>query len=98
MLWALNAHLLALKMDYEYIRSARISRIERRNNEEVRTRMKAEETVVDKIEKRSLKWFGHLLRMPEEREPKRIFHWRSLERRKQGRPRERGIRTSEEQT
>lgn len=45
------------------IRSAIISRIVRNTNEKIRTRIKAEEMTM----KRSMKWFGHLMRMPEER-------------------------------
>jgi hypothetical protein len=31
--------------------------------------MRAEETVLDRIEARKLRWFGHVIRMPEERWP-----------------------------
>jgi hypothetical protein len=37
--------------------------------EEIRRIMQAEETVLDKIESRKLRWFGHVMRMPEERWP-----------------------------
>lgn len=57
---------LTVEMDY-LRRSARVLRLERRTNEEVRHRMEAEKTIVDRIKKRGLKWFGHFLRMPEER-------------------------------
>jgi Reverse transcriptase (RNA-dependent DNA polymerase) len=76
----------AVEMDY-LRRSAGISRLERRTNEEVRHIMNATETINDRIEKRSLKWFGHVMRMPEERWPKKIFHWNPAGRKKRGRPR-----------
>ena len=37
--------------------------------------MKAEENVINRIEKRNLKWFGQLMRMQEQRWPKRLFQW-----------------------
>lgn len=64
----------AVKMDY-LRRSAMISRRERRRNEEVRNIMSATETVSDRIEKRSLKWFGHLLRMEDGNYRKRLGTW-----------------------
>lgn len=82
----LRRRLIAVEMDY-LRRSARISRLERRTNVEVRDIMDARETVIDRIERRGLKWFGHILRMPEGRWPKRIFRWRPPGRRKRGRPR-----------
>lgn len=55
-------------MEMDYLRrGARVSRLERRINEEIKLRMEAEETIIDKIEKRELKWFGYLLRMSKER-------------------------------
>jgi hypothetical protein len=53
-------------MDY-LRRSARKSKLERFPNEEIRRIMQAEETVLDRIEARKLRWFGHVMRMPEER-------------------------------
>lgn len=68
-IWALNIkrRLNAVEMDY-LRRSARISKPERKMNEEVRNKMNARETVVDIIEKIFLKLFGHLIRMPDERD------------------------------
>jgi hypothetical protein len=37
--------------------------------------MQVEETAVDRIEARKLRWFGHLMRMPEERRPTKIHSW-----------------------
>jgi hypothetical protein len=35
--------------------------------------MRAEETVLDRIEARKLRWFGHVMRMPEERWPAMVY-------------------------
>lgn len=84
--WTLNADLRrrlnAVEMDY-LRRSARISR----TNEEVRRVMNAGETVVERIGKRGLKWFGHVLLMPKERLPKKIYQSRPPGNRTKGRPR-----------
>ena len=50
-------------------------------------RMGAEESVIDRIEKRKLKWFGHLMRMQQQRWPKRLFQWIPAGRGIRGRPR-----------
>lgn len=88
--WSMNADikrkLIAVEMDY-LRRSAGVSRMEHVTNIEIRNRMGANETVVDRVEKRSLKWFGHLLRMPDDRIPKKIFKWQPPGKRKRGRPR-----------
>jgi hypothetical protein len=50
----------------------------------------AEDTVLDRIEIRKLRWFGHLMRMSEERWPAKIHSWIPPVRRKRGRPRRHG--------
>ena len=77
--------LTAVEMDY-LRRSARRSRLERIRNEQIRREMSAEETVIERIEKKSLKWFGHLLRMEETRWAMRIFQWTPPGKQKRGRP------------
>lgn len=52
----------AVEIDY-LRRIRRTSRLERVQNEQIRSKMKAKETMIDRIEKKSLKLFGHLLRM-----------------------------------
>lgn len=88
--WTLKAENLrklnTVEMDY-LRRSAGISKMEHIPNQEIRNIMHAEETVVDRIQIRGLKWFGHLLRMDENRWPQRIFKWTPPGRRKRGRPR-----------
>lgn len=73
-------------MDYMR-RSARVSQLQRIRNEEVRNRMMATETVVHRIEKRGLKWSGHLLWIEDTKRPKRIFQWSPSGRNKRERPR-----------
>lgn len=56
-------------VEMDYLRkSCTISRLERKIK-----RMNERETVVDKIERRALKWFERLLRMSEERWSKKSF-------------------------
>ncbi|XP_030758926.1 uncharacterized protein LOC115884471 [Sitophilus oryzae] len=87
--WTVNSDLrrklLATEMEY-LRRSSRVSRRECVRNEVIRRRIDAQDTVVDRIERRSLKWFGHLMRMPDNRWPKRVFQWVPPQRRKRGRP------------
>jgi hypothetical protein len=61
--------------------------LERVHSEEIRRITQAEETVMGRIEARKLRWFGHVVRMPEERWPAVIHSWIPPGRRKRGRPR-----------
>jgi hypothetical protein len=62
-------------MDY-LRRSARKSKLERvYSNEEIKRIMRADETVLDRIEARKLRWFGNVMRIPEERWPAIIHSW-----------------------
>ena len=36
--------------------------------------MQAEQSILDRIQRRQLKWYGHLLRMEDSRWPKKIYH------------------------
>ncbi|XP_030767681.1 uncharacterized protein LOC115891369 [Sitophilus oryzae] len=76
----------ALEMDY-LRRSARVSKLDRVRNVEIRAKMDATQTIVDRVEQRGLKWFGHLLRMEHQRWPYRIYSWSPPGKRKRGRPR-----------
>jgi hypothetical protein len=73
----------AVEMDYLRC-SARKSKLEGVPNKEIRRIMQAEETVLDRIEARKLRWFGHVMRMPEERWPAIIHSWILSGRRKRG--------------
>ena len=70
-------------------RSAIKSRMERIKNKHIQKMMgvKLKQDIMDTIEKKTLRWYGHVKRMPEERMPKLIMEWTPPERRKTGRPR-----------
>ncbi|XP_030751261.1 uncharacterized protein LOC115878795 [Sitophilus oryzae] len=72
---------------YYLRRSARVSKLDRVRNVEIRAKMDATQTIVDRVEQRGLKWFGHLLRMEHQRWPYRIYSWSTPGKRKRGRPR-----------
>jgi hypothetical protein len=75
----------AVEIDYLH-RSARVSRLEHINNEEIRKRMDTEEGAIERIQKRGLIWFGHVLRMGEERWPQQMYKWKPPGKQKWGRP------------
>jgi hypothetical protein len=88
-IWTLNKYyrkgLQAVEMDY-LRRSERASRLQHISNQEIRTRMNAEESIIDRIKNKGLSWFGHVLRMGEERWPKQLYQWKPPGKRKRGRP------------
>ena len=63
------------------------SRREKIRNEETREELGAEETIVEKIRKRRLRWFGHVRRMGGERLPNAALHGHVSGERSRGRPR-----------
>jgi hypothetical protein len=73
--------LRAVEMDY-LRRSVRVSRLEHISNQEIRTRMNAEESIIYRIKNKGLNWFGHVLRMEEERWPKQLNLWKPPGKRK----------------
>ena len=64
--------LIALEMDY-LRRSARVSRLQKIPNTIFRSKMQAEQSILDRIQKRQLNWNGHLLRMA--KEDLSVEHW-----------------------
>src|SRR6218665_950877 len=56
-------------------------------NEQTREELGAEETVVQKIKKRRLRWFGHVERMEEKRLPNAALHGHVEGKRSRGRQR-----------
>ncbi|KAJ4439034.1 hypothetical protein ANN_14990 [Periplaneta americana] len=56
-------------------RGARISRLEKRRNEDVRRIMNMEESAIARIENRQLQWYGHIRRMDEGRWPNVLLQW-----------------------
>jgi len=69
--------------------SARKSRMERITNEHTKEIMRVKEKpdIIDIIERKRLKWYGHVKRMQDERLPKLIMELIPGERRKRERPR-----------
>ena len=62
------------------------TRRDRIRNKTTREELKSE-PLLEMIEKKTLRWYGHVLRMREERIPKRVLEARSLGTRGKGRPR-----------
>ena len=58
----LNLKLLSLEM-YYLRRSSSLSRIQKIRNTTIRSKMQAEQSVLDRNQRKQLKWCGHLLRM-----------------------------------
>lgn len=74
-------------VEMDYIRRAsRVSRLERIPNQEIRRRVKRTYTTIDRIETRQLLWYGHVMRMEENRWPKKAMKYVPANRRKRGRP------------
>ena len=60
---------------YVIRRGARISRLEKRRNEDIRSVMNMEESGNERIENRQLQWYGHVRRMDEKRWPNILLQW-----------------------
>lgn len=58
---------------YYHQRSARISKLDRVHNDEIRNRTKVKQTVVERVERKELKWFRHLLGMDDQSVLKEII-------------------------
>ena len=48
--------------------------------------MQTEQLILGRIQRRQLKWYGHLLRMEDICWPKKIYQWAPHGRRRRGRP------------
>jgi hypothetical protein len=87
--WIINEQykriIYAVEMDY-LCRSARVSRLEHIGNEEIRKRVDAEESEIERIQKRGLNWFGHVLRTGDERWPQQMYKWKPPGKRKRRSP------------
>ena len=62
--------LSALEMDY-LRRSTRVSRLQKISNTTLKSKMQAEQSILDIIQRRQLKWYGYLLEMDDSRWPKK---------------------------
>ena len=91
--WTLNKKLKS-KIQATEMRILRlifgVTRRDRLRNDDIRASLKVH-SILSIIEKSQLRWFGHVLRMPEDRDVKRMLDWRPRERRPRGRPRKRWI-------
>jgi hypothetical protein len=67
-------------------RSCRVSRLQRITNEEIKRRINKGKNVIEKMEERRLKWYGHVRRMEDHCWRKKILQWHPPCRRKRGRP------------
>jgi hypothetical protein len=77
-------------MDF-WRRSARKSRKEKVRNVTIREIMEVGKTILEVIEEKRLRWFGHGERMPGNRLPLKIVEWEPGGTRRRGRPKERWI-------
>jgi hypothetical protein len=77
-LWTLNTQqakkLLATEMDF-WRRSARKSRKEKVRNVTIREGMEVRKNILEVIEEKRLRWFGHVKRMPGNRLPLKVLEW-----------------------
>jgi hypothetical protein len=88
--------LLATEMDF-WRRSARKSRKEKVRNGTIRETMEVGKGILEVIEEKRLRWFGHVKRMPGNRLPRKILDWEPEGTRRRERPKERwtdGVRRS----
>jgi hypothetical protein len=77
-------------MDF-WRRSARKSRKEKVRNGTIREIMEVKKNILEVIEEKRLRWFGHVRRMPGNRLPLKILEWEPEGTRRRGRPKERWI-------
>lgn len=75
-----------MEMDY-WRRSSKVSRLQHIRNEEIRLNMEIDKTIIDIIEEKRLRWYGHVQRMNNNRWPKRLMDWTPERRKNKGRPR-----------
>ena len=69
----------------DYLRKpSRVSSLQKISNATVRSEMQAEQSVLGRIQRSQLKWYGYLLRMENSR-PKKIYQWTSHSRRRRRR-------------
>ena len=68
-----------------------MSRPQKIPNTAIRNKMQAEQSILDRIQRRQIKWYGHLLRMDDIHWPKIIYHLTPYSRKRRGRPSNHGI-------
>ena len=67
---------------------------DRVSEEEIRRRT-GQRSIVEELKKSRWRWYGHVLRMPDQRIPKQAMNWRPAGRRRVGRPKDTWQRTIE---
>jgi hypothetical protein len=72
-LW-IKEKLSSTEMDF-WRRAARTSTIVKVRNEVIREKMRVTQIILERMENNMLKWYGHVLRMEDNRWPKRIMTW-----------------------
>jgi hypothetical protein len=91
--WTLNTQqankLLETEMDFW--RSARKSRKEKVRNVTIREVMEVGKNMLEVIEEKQLRRFGHVKRLPGNRLPLKVLEWEPEGTRRRGRPKERWI-------
>ena len=60
-------------------------RLQKIPNTTISSKMQAEQLILDGIQRKQLKWYGHLLRMEDYRWAKKIYQWTLHGRRRRGR-------------
>jgi hypothetical protein len=78
------------EMDF-WRRSARKSRKEKVRNVTIREVVELRKNILEVIEEKRLRWFGHVKRMPGNRLPLKVLEWEPEGTRRMGRPKERWI-------
>jgi hypothetical protein len=73
------------EMDF-WRRSARLFREEKIRNTIIKQKMNVTKSLLDDINTKQLKWYGHVEGMEEGRLPKQVTKWSPPGRRKRGRP------------
>lgn len=82
----LKKKLRATEMGY-WRRCCQLTIQDKIRNEDVLARLNIGTTILDTVEAKCLRWYGHVRRMDEGRWPKKIIEWTPAERRRRGRPR-----------
>jgi hypothetical protein len=87
--WCLKANTVAelnsTEMDF-WRSSTRISRKDKIRNTVIKQKMNVTRPLLDDINTKQLKWYGHVQRMEEGRLTKNVMEWSPPGRRKRGRP------------
>jgi hypothetical protein len=70
----------------EYLGPQKKNQIRRVKTNEELVKLIKHKNIINQIKAQRLSWFGHVKRMPDTRTVKKIFNWKPLTKRSQGRP------------